>query len=185
MSSRIKNPLCIFLKLVWIFLFPGLVFAQSVQMTSDSNLSFGLIEFSIASHQGELTVGTNGGVTLSGSGLYYQDGAVPAQITITGNSGVVEIKCESTATLAANGSTLEITDIDAALNTGAPPGAGQDCNGVAGANPDAIVADLGAEPNPRIFFGGKLNILSGSLSGGETYNTSSGGNPLTISATFQ
>lgn len=186
MATRIKSTFSKFTGLVFLtFLIPP-AFAQTVQMALDANLNFGLIEYS-SFHSGELTLGTNGAVNLTGSGLYYQGGAVPAQISITGSTGVLEIRCDDAGALAGgNGSPMPITDIEVALDTGVSPGSANECQGASGASPDALTIDLDNSPNPKLFFGGKLNITTGALSEENSFTSSnSGGSSLTLSAVFQ
>ena len=163
---------------------PALAWAQSVQFGSAAGMHFGLIEFATP-HMGDITLGSNGGVSLTGTGLIYQGNAVPGQISITGNTGVVEVKCEATATLG-GANTLSITNIDISPYSGVAPGAGTPCQGIGGADPTAVVLDLGSTPNPRLYFGGKLNIPMNGLSvSGRYESNASGGDPVTISAVFQ
>lgn len=139
-------------------------------------------------HMGELTLGTNGGVSLTGSGLFYQGNAVPGQITLNDTAGIVEIRCDRTSVMAENNGVgaLSVSDIEVAVSIGAPAGSGSPCEGVGGADTAAAIVNLDSNPNARVLFGGKLNIPSGALNGGRTYSSSSGGgSPLTISIVFQ
>ena len=171
---------------VFVFCSPfSFAFAQSV--SSNSNLNFGLIEFD-SNHMGELTLGTNGGVSLTGSGLFYQGNAMPGQITLGDTTGIVEIRCDATSIMGGNagGGSLTVTDIEASVSTGLPAGSATPCQGVGGSDPAAALVNLDSNPNARVLFGGKLNIGSGALNGGRTYSSSSaGGSPLTISIVFQ
>lgn len=183
MGFRIRNQLSGSLGVCsLIFAFPILCFAQTVQFSSVNGMEFGLIEFA-GSHSGFLTMGTNGSVSLTGSGLFYEGNGVPGQITIVGNSGIVEIKCESGATMGGD-TTLTISDIEVRAGSGGGPGTGSPCLGIGGGDAAAVVVDLGATPNARIYFGGKLNIPNNALSSG-SYSSTSGGDPMTISAMFQ
>ncbi|PZP57482.1 MAG: hypothetical protein DI586_00155 [Micavibrio aeruginosavorus] len=186
MYARIKGAFCKSPGLILLLSLISPAFAQTVQMALDSNMNFGLIEYS-SFHSGELTLGTNGAVNLTGSGLYYQGGAVPAQISITGSTGIVEIRCDDTGALASSsGSPIPISDIEVAVDTGLPPGSADECEGAGGGAPDALVIDLDNSPNPKLFFGGKLNISSGALSGESSFTSSNGGGAsLTLSAVFQ
>ena len=184
MGFRIRNQLSGSLGVfALVITFPILCLAQTVQFSSVSGMDFGLIEFA-SSHSGTLTMGTNGSASLSGSGLFYQNDGNPGQITIIGNSGVVEVKCEPTATLSGN-TTLTISDIEARAGSGGPPGTGSACGGIGGGDPATLVIDLGATPNARIYFGGKLNIPANALSSGSYSSSTGGGDPMTLSAMFQ
>jgi len=185
MIKRIKNRMAgRFGLMAALAAFPFFAFAQTVQFSSATAMHFGLIEFA-SPHMGVVTLGTNGGVMLTGMGLFYQGNAVPGQITITGNSGIVEIKCESAASLGGN-ATLPITDIETVVNTGLAAGSGNACQGIGGGDANALVVDLGSTVNPRLYFGGKLNIPMNGLTASGTYETgAAGGDPLTLSATFQ
>ncbi len=186
MFARITSTFFIFPGSIFLFLLIPPSFAQTVQMAVDSNMNFGLIEYA-SIHSGEMTLGTNGAVNLTGGGLYYQGGAVPAQISITGSTGVVEIRCDETGALGSSGGPpIPITNIEVSLDTGLPPGAANNCRGASGASPDALVIDLDNSPNPKLFFGGKLEISQGALSGENSFTSSGGsGSSLTLSAVFQ
>lgn len=186
MVSRISSTLFKITRLspVLILIFPCIALATSI--TVNSNMGFGLIEFA-PSHQGELALGSNGGVSLTGTGLFYQGGAVAGQITIVGDDGVVEFRCSDKSILGGNkGGTLEVTDIEASVGTGVSSGSGTACKGASSSSPDPIILDLGAAPDPRIYFGGKLDIPFGGITSSQEYETSNGsGAPLSVNAVFQ
>ena len=192
-TSTLKSSyICLLSALIFCGVFSGVFsggssvsWAQSV--SSNSSLNFGLIEFD-SNHAGELTLGTNGGVSLTGTGLFYQGNAVPGQITLGDITGNVEIRCDATSIMAgtSGGSSLNVSNIEAAVSIGVSAGSGNACQGVAGADPAAVVISLDSNPNAHVLFGGKLTIPSGALNGGKTYSSSAAsGSPLTISIVFQ
>ncbi len=183
MNFRIKRTFLIALGSISILGYPVLSFAQT--FSSNSDISFGIIEFA-TSHLGQLTIGTNGGVSLTGSGLFYQGDATVGQAVITGDSGIIEIRCSASAILGAQdgGGTLTITPIEISLNSGVAAGAGNICNGTSGNV--AMVIDLSVTSDPRILIGGTLNIPSQALNSSTTFTSiTSGGDSISISAVFQ
>ncbi len=180
MISRIKNCRGLGWKIALFFLIPAICFADTGSLSSDSSLSFGLIEFA-SSHDGSVTIATDGGVSWSGSGLFYRGDGVPGRVTVSGWTGTVEIRCDSSATLGdGTGGNLQITDIRVSA-TGAAPG-----NLCAGSNPgDPLAESVNIAGSPEtVTFGGTLVIPASALSEGKIYKSSTGGTPISISAVF-
>lgn len=185
MQSRIKYQIIASLFLLASpVIFSCVSFAQSVQFSSGSSMDFGLIEFA-SSHSGTLTLGTNGAVIMTASGLSYEGNATAGHITIEGNSGIVELKCADTASIG-GAISLQITDIEISAGSGVGPGSAQACHGTGGSDASVLAVDLGATPDIRIYFGGKLNIPPNSLGVSGSHSSSqSGGNAINLSAVFQ
>lgn len=166
--------------------FPSISYAQ-VTISSISDMDFGLIEFA-ASHNGSIRLGTNGDVTVTGSGMVSDMSGAAGQVRVlTPNTGLVEVKCSTSGQLFdATATTLTITNIEIAVNTGVAFSSGIACDGTNPADSVVTVLDMDVLSDPDIFLGGDISV-SGPLTlpTDKVYSTSGGGTPVTISLVVQ
>lgn len=163
-----------FFILIVLFLASTPANAQIV-LNKSSNMFFGTIGYDVP-HSGTVTLGTNGSVNIiGGTGLAYNSGGYAGSVAVTGTPlDVVEIKCETSGKMRLGNNTLNVSNIEVAINTGVAFGAGQSCNGAKRRSTPATTVDLAATPNPNVLMGGQVVIGANSLLSG-TYNTTSGG----------
>lgn len=158
-----------------------------ITLNKNSDMHFGKVEYS-SSHNGAVRLGTNGNVSVIGSGLVYVSGGNAANVSVTaGNSDVIEIKCDTSGTLTPDGggSELTIENTEVAINSGTAFGSGQECHGIGGADQPAATVDLSVTANPTILIGGEVVIPANELSALEYSTGNAGGSPITLSVTFQ
>jgi hypothetical protein len=165
--------------------------SQTVSFNVNSDMDFGIIEYE-TSHYGQIQLGTNGSVTIIGTGLTYDSGAHPAQMTLTANpaSGVLEIKCEALGHVKnADGSvSLSISPTKISIGTGLPYASATECEGTDTGQSPAAVIDLSVTPTPIIYLGGSLIINTNELNnaGSTSYSSSNpSGGPIAIRVLYQ
>lgn len=167
------------------FLCPFAVRAQVIDSVSD--LAFGSFDFD-TSYNATIQLATNGTLNISGSGIISNGGESVGQIRITSpDSGLVDVKCSSTAVLSdATATDLTISSIEIAVNSGVALGLADSCNGTGGGDGVAVTIDMDALPDPNVYIGGQIVINSAvTLPTDHTYSTSGGGSPVTISVVVQ
>lgn len=170
----------------------GSISAAVAQITFaiNADLSFGLIEYS-TTHSGQVRIGTNGNVTLTGSGLMYVSGAFPANVRITAipASGILDIKCRANGSLRGNstGSALTMNRLQISIDTGVNYDAANLCAGIAGGNPVAVSVDLAVSPTPIVLIGGRLVVGAGALNNTNTSYSSAnaGGQHIRLRVVYQ
>lgn len=165
--------------------------SAAIVLTLNSNINFGIIEYQ-TTHSGNISIGTNGAVTLTGSGLMYDTGATPGRISVTPSpaTGVLIIKCDSTAKLKSNtGNTiLNMNNIQVSVNSGVAYGSGSLCQGIKNSDPAATTVNLASSPAPIIYIGGNLVIPSNALTSAAATSyssTNSGGKAVTVRVIYQ
>lgn len=160
--------------------------SAAISATKGQDMNFGTVRYD-ANHAGQVQLGTNGSLQLSGDsyGLALSGGtATPGDIIVGGDSlSNVEVSCEVDAQLGNNGSsTLSLSNVQFSVNAGHAYGAATMCNGLGNAS---ATLDLGAEPAPQLFFGAAVNFTSNSITSSETFSTSNGGDPVTVRIVYQ
>ena len=165
---------------------PSAAFAQFV-LSNPSDVTFGSIAFS-TSYSGSLRLGTDGNLTIIGSGMVSSNDSQAGHVIITSpDSGIVEIKCRATGQMIAPGATtLDIVDTEISVDTPQVFGSGDACGGTTGASPVAATVNLATNPDPDIFIGGRINIPGPiTLPGNVSYSSIGGGQAITLSFTLQ
>lgn len=159
-------------------------FAQ-ITLTLNSSMNFGSLMFD-ATHSGSVTLGTNGSVGVSGTGLAHSGGGYAGNVSIEGSGEVVEIKCETSGQLSLQNNKIDISATEIVIDTGVSSGNGLACAGTKRNSPVVTTVDLSSNPTPEILMGATLTIDSNSLDSGQ-YNTSGGGGakPITINVVVQ
>lgn len=161
-------------------------YAQIV--TSDNtSISFGTIDFA-DTHNGNIQLGTDGQVNATGYGLSARNNGNAGSIKITEpNTGIIDVKCASSAQLIDSvAPSLDIQNIEIAINTGVSFGNGIACQGLLPANPVTTTIDMDALPDPDILVGGEVVINNISpLPTDRVYSTSGGGSAIRLSITIQ
>ena len=158
----------------------------ALSLTKNTDMDFGLVEFD-AAHSGEIQLGTNGTVTLTGaSGLTLGTAATTAgDVDVSGDAAsVIEISCDAGGTLTDGGSnTLTLSDVEIAIDTGAAAGSGTAC---AGLTTVSTTVDLSSTATPKILMGGTLDVGADAIDGTFTYDTAAaGGDPVTLRVVYQ
>ena len=182
----------IFLAVMLLFIGIGTYAHAQIVLNSTSDISFGTIEYQ-TSHAGTISIGTNGALTITGTGMTYDSGSSPGQVTVnaTPSSGVIEIKCTDTAKLkATNGNnTLDVDSVEVTVNSVAVFGGGNACQGTRKKDPVASTFDITGVPTITIYLGGRVQIPSGALANGSSTDTYSGANTggktVTLRVLFQ
>lgn len=155
-----------------------------ISLGVSSSMSFGQIDYD-ASPTGHLELGTDGNVSAFGSGIAVGGFPNAGTVSVTGNTGTIDIRCASVVTLADNNSnSYDITDIEIAVNTGLPFGSAEACQGAGSGDPVALSLDLFINPNPTLFFGGRVSI-DNTVTSGQFSTLNTGGTPLTLRVVFQ
>ncbi len=159
--------------------------AQTINLIASAD--FGSFDFD-TTYNAQLKLGTDGNITISGSGIVSNGGEIAGHIRITlPNTGIVEIKCPTQATLTdPTATTLTIQNIEIAVNTGVAFGSGITCLGSGGGDPVTTTIDMDALPDPDVFIGGEIDISSAiTLPADHVYNTTGTGTPITLSIIVQ
>lgn len=166
---------------------PVQLLAQTVTLVKNSNLSFGFLDYATV-HSGSLRLGTNGVMSIiGGTGLSSDGNTTAGNVTVTTpSSGVVEVKCTTSAKLKNGNKSLDLINPEIAVNSGVAFGSGSACQGNKKNSPAAAVIDLAANPNPNILIGGRIDLPANALVSG-TYSTAGGGGskPLTLTVIIQ
>ncbi|MGH1457076.1 MAG: hypothetical protein ACRBDI_09865 [Alphaproteobacteria bacterium] len=178
-------------KRLFLVLFAGIIFvpSHSYAQTIDniSGLGLGSFDFDTA-YNATIRLATNGDLGIVGSGIVSNGGEVVGHIRITlPDTGLVDVKCSSTAILAGSGATdLTISNIEIAVNMGTTFGSANACNGVGGGDGVAVTVDMDALPDPNIYIGGEVVINSAiTLPSDRAYSTGGAGTPITFSVVVQ
>ena len=159
--------------------------AQGVALAVNAEISLGIIEFG-PTHNGTLRLGTDGSLTVAGSGLAASGIAGAGSITVTSPaSGIVEVKCDPGGILRLGNLKLDIVDAEIAVDVGLPFGAGATCHGTRKNDPVAATVDLGLTPGPSILIGGRVDISANELTSGTYETSSSGGRAVTLQVLLQ
>jgi hypothetical protein len=167
------------------FLYCGVVQAQVIDLISGIN--FGSLDFA-QTYNTHIQLGTNGNLNISGSGVASGGGEVAGHVRITlPDTGIIEIKCTSQAQLFDVLATpLTIDNIEISVGSGVNFGSAAPCNGVGAGDAVATTIDMDVIPDPDIFIGGEIMILSPvTLPSDHVYNTTGGGTPITLSVVVQ
>lgn len=160
---------------------------QVISATKGQDLNFGQVGYE-ASHGGEIQLGTDGNIQLSGGtfGIDLNGGAPTAgDITLSGDGqSTIEISCENSGVLAAGGSnTLNLQNVELAVDSGQAFGSGTQCTGLA--SPITAI-DLASNNAPTILIGGALNVASNAITSTNTYSTANaGGDPVIMRIVYQ
>ena len=168
-----------------LLLAPSGIRAQVIQSISD--MDFGSYDFS-TSYSVQFQLGTNGNLNVVGTGVVFNGGESAGQIRITSpDTGIIEIKCTNIAELTdPTATSLAIQNIEIAVNTGVPFGSGNTCDGIGAGDNIATTIDMDANPDPDVYIGGQVIILSPiTLPTDHVYNTSGTGTPITMSVVIQ
>lgn len=160
----------------------------TVTLSLTSTISFGIIEYA-ATHSGNIGLGTNGAVTITGIGMAYDGFAAPGQVGVTASpaSGVLDVKCTSTGKLRGNASgLLDMDNAQITVSSTAGFGSGNLCHGITGGSAVATTINLATDPTPVIYLSGRLVVPAGGFSGNTSFNsTGSGGKAITLRVVFQ
>ncbi len=158
-----------------------------VSVSSLTDMDFGAIDFAGA-YSGSIRLGTNGDVTVTGFGLVVANEGNAGSIRIdTPDTGIVEVKCTTTGELVgASATSLTITNVEIAMNSGTVFGAASQCVGTGAGDASAIDVDMDAFPDAIILIGGEISILGLiSLPSDRHYNTGGSGTPISLSLVVQ
>ena len=155
-----------------------------VTLSKNSDMSFGFLDYD-GTHNGNLQLGTNGAITVNGTGMTSDNNTAAGSITVTSASGVVEVRCTDTGKLRNANNTLDLLNAEAAINSGAPFGGGTTCQGNRKNSTPVAVVDLSSTPNPVVLIGAQMDIPAGSLVSGSYSSATGGGQAITVTITFQ
>lgn len=164
------------------------IFTDGVLVGNEADIDFSNIEFSVAPGAGDtVSIGTNGNIVYAGNfGGLGTGTAGNVDVTFGTNGLTVEVFCDTTATLTNGaGASIDLVGIEtAAENATGGPGAGNPCNGVAGAAAASLVLNTGVLDSFK--FGGQLDgaTAAGFVSG--NYSTGmAGGDDIQIDVFYQ
>lgn len=165
-------------------------FTAGVTLGNEQNFDFGTIGFSGTPGAGDtVSLGTDGTQTFGGNFSGAATGT-PGRVDVTaGNNGqVVEVFCDQSATLtdAGGASSIDAVNIKVAPEnaTGSYAGAGQPCNGTAGAAANSFTLNLGTLDT--FVFGAQLDgsTTTGTL-GGDYSTLNPGGDDVQVDVFYQ
>lgn len=160
-------------------------FAQ-IAVESVSDIGFGGIIFT-QDHSATLRLGTNGSLSVSGTGIETSGTSSAGEISITSeDAGTVEIRCSSSGALASVGEdSIQMGGAEVSVNTGRAFGSGEACSGVNASLP-AVSYSLSASVPATVLIGVELDLVNGHLSGSGEYSSGvAGGSPIEIDVVFQ
>lgn len=156
-----------------------------VVLSKGDDIDFGFLEFDVT-HSGTLQLGTNGVLNVTGTGLASDLATSSGVVTVTAPAtGIVEVRCTNTGKLKNGNSSLDLTGVEIAVNTGLPFGSGSACQGTRNNDPTAAVIDLAATPTPNILIGGQMSVPANSLNAGTYTSATGGGSAITLAITIQ
>lgn len=158
-----------------------------VSVSSLSDMDFGAIDFAGA-YSGSIRLGTNGDVTVTGFGLVVANSGSAGSIRIdTPDTGIVEVKCTTTGEMVGAGATsLTISSVEIAMNSGAAFGGASLCQGIGAGDSSAIDVDMDSFPDAIILIGGEISIPGAiTLPSDRHYNTTGSGSPISLSLVVQ
>lgn len=159
--------------------------AQTIDNVSD--VAFGDFDFD-TSFNATVQLGTNAGLSVSGSGVVSNGGEAVGHLRITTpDTGIVDVKCTQTAVLSdVTATDITIENIEIALDVGVAFGAASACQGVGGGDAVAVSVDMVAFPDADLYIGGEFSVTSPmSLPIDHTYATSGTGTPIMLSIVVQ
>jgi len=169
----------------------GVISADSahtqIVLSKVSDIDFGVLEYD-ATYNGQVRLGTNGALTVTGTGLAISGTGVPGQVSIAATpADVVEVKCRRNVRLrSSTGDALTINRTEAAIDTGVPFNSGTRCDNLGGGRAPVAVIDIAANPNPTVLIGGRIRINAGAnLISGEYNSINSGGRAMRVRVIFQ
>ncbi len=163
----------------------SIITKAAIAFSNVVDMDFALVEFA-AVHSGDIQLGTNGTVVLSGTvGLTASGVGAAGSVDISGDgASTIDITCETGGTLTdagVNSLLLSATEITAGV--GGAPGTGTACGGL-GIGP--ISVDLSVTANPTVLMGGTINVDGNAIATSDTYSTAlAGGNPVTLRVVYQ
>ncbi len=152
-------------------------------------MGFGTVTFD-TTHNGNLQLGTNGILQITGIGMTSGNDAQAGHVVITSpDTGLIEVKCETTGKLAdPPATTLDIINTEIVLDTPQPFGSGDPCQGTKNNDPVVLLIDLAASVDPDIFIGGEVEVLGPlTFPADRSYETTGGGGakPIVLSIVVQ
>lgn len=159
-------------------------FLNAITFTNQTDMDFGVIEFTGVMAGADATIGTNGNIAyniFAGSPT-----GTPGSVEIlTGTAAeLVDVYCSDSVTLEeAGGETIDLINIDVTLSTAtAGPGAGNDCDD----NTTAAIAGHSLTVGDVFVFGGQLDgdTASGSFTAG-VYDTLTSADPIQVDVFYQ
>lgn len=183
-QTRRAKLLCVLLACTLIV--PAVGHAQIVTNTN-ANMDFGKIDFS-DTHNGTVQLGTDGNVQTSGSGMVARNDGNAGRVKITQpDTGIIDVKCATSGELVDSfAPSLDIQNIEIAVNTGVVFGSGIACLGILPANPVTTSIDMDVLIDPDVLIGGEVPITNISpFPVDNLYSTSGGGTPIRLSITIQ
>lgn len=150
-------------------------------------MSFGNIDFEPV-HTGEIQLGTDGVVQLSGStsGISLNGGSPSAGDLVVAGDGqsIIEISCESNGVLSStSANSLNLQNVQFSIDTGQAFGSATHC---AGLGTSVASVDLTGNGAPKLLFGGALDVSGNAISVSEAHSTANaGGDPVTVRVVYQ
>lgn len=158
----------------------------AISLTLNTDMDFGIVDY-VPVHSGNILLGTDASVTLSGAtGLTVSGGTPTAgSVDVSGDAtSVVDISCETGGSLTDGGAnTLTLSATEVAVDTGAAAGAGLACAGLGTAS---TTVDLSSNATPTILMGGTIDTTADAIDTSATYDTAAvGGDPVTLRVTYQ
>lgn len=173
--------LCILL--ISALILPGFTLAVNADM------DWGSIEFD-SGYRADLQMGTNGNLSVNGTGVVHYGASQPGIVTITGSTQeTLEVRCRSTVKLnTGGGKEIKVTRSELAVDTPVAYGAGSRCNGIGNQKQPAAIVNVQAGQTRTIYVAGRLRVRDNqvTLSGTEQFKASfSGGRVQQVKVTIQ
>lgn len=154
---------------------------QAISLTNNADMVFGTVEYD-AVHSGDIVLATGGTASLSGAtGLVLSGTPNAGDVDIVGDgASVVEVSCETGATLTDGGAnTLTIDVVTVAINGGGDV----TCNGL---GTSVGTVDLSVTANPTVLMGATIDTTTDGIDVSASYSTANaGGDAVTLRVIYQ
>ena len=187
-GCKVRFALCVFMIFVVCILSRNAYSGQqpNITLNKTADMFFGVISFD-TTHSGTIQLGTNGSVSIIGGvGIAHDGGGNSGTVGVTGSvADVIEIKCDTTGKLRNSNNTLNMQNVEVAIDTGVVFGSGNSCQGIKNNDAAAITVDLAVNPTPTILIGGELSVTSNSLVSGTYDSQNGGGKAITVRVIYQ
>jgi hypothetical protein len=159
----------------------------ALAVNSRSDMDFGRVDFA-GTHHGYVQLGSDGTIELSesSSGLTLDGTTAAGEVRLSGDAlSVIQISCETSGTLGdGEGNVLTLMNVEYAVGTGVAFGSGTSCAGL-GTSPTLV--NLADTPNPRILFGGELDLSDSAITESGSYDAAPamGGSGYSVRIIYQ
>ncbi len=158
--------------------------SAAVTVVNNSNLDFGVIDFS-GSYVGVYELGPDGnGAFTTQTNLTASGTNTAGELAITSSTGTIDITCDATANISDGTRNVEINQVKWDVSAATYSAATNTCAGIGSSS---VTIDTSVSNDPTLFIGARLDIEASdftSSSGSTPYDTTSG-TPITFRIVYQ